>query len=133
MNAEIVHRLGLSFEKDEIAKESPLKPRPLPAGVEVDYRSQVWAERLLKPGNRHELENLLAVIRRVVGDAGLDDGAPDPRHEITMSEPPALTGPIVQPIVAEEPLRRLNIKGARERGERERAELAERAKAKKKE
>ncbi|WP_261522966.1 Arc family DNA-binding protein [Burkholderia multivorans] len=71
MNAEIVHRLAISLDRDDIEKEPPLEHRALPPGAVVDHGVEVWAERLLKPENRHELESLLATIRAMLNSAGM--------------------------------------------------------------
>ncbi|WP_334037244.1 helix-turn-helix transcriptional regulator [Burkholderia gladioli] len=63
LNDEITARLTLSLDAEEIEHEAPLRKRPLPEGVVIDHGVKVWAQRLLKPGNRHELESLLAAIR----------------------------------------------------------------------
>lgn len=66
LNGEIVNRLALSLDADDVANEVPLPKRELPEGAEIDHGVQVWAERLLKPGNRGELETLLATIRAML-------------------------------------------------------------------
>lgn len=71
LNGEIVHRLALSLDRDDVAAEHPLPPRALPEGAVIDHGVEVWAERLLKPGNRRELEALLATIRAMLSSAGM--------------------------------------------------------------
>ncbi|MDN7825120.1 helix-turn-helix transcriptional regulator [Burkholderia cenocepacia] len=66
LSEEISARLSLSLDADDIAEEAPLRERPLPEGAVIDHGVQVWAQRLLKPGNRHELEALLATIQAMV-------------------------------------------------------------------
>ncbi|WP_342051977.1 MULTISPECIES: helix-turn-helix domain-containing protein [unclassified Cupriavidus] len=71
LSDEIIERVRLSLDADDIASEPDLPERTLPPGAKIDHGVQVWAERLLKPGNRRELETLLATIRAMLAHSGM--------------------------------------------------------------
>ncbi|MBR8654285.1 Arc family DNA-binding protein [Achromobacter sp. Marseille-Q0513] len=61
MNAEIINRLKWSIEANDFFERPSKSTLP-----EVDKAAQGWAEHMVQPENRRDLESLLTIVRDIV-------------------------------------------------------------------